>query len=203
MGRKPKAVFTTGEVARICKMNVMTVNRRFDDGTLKGYKLPKSGVRRVPYKELLTFMKSFDIPLEFLNPYSPSFKLLIVDDEKAVVRTLRRHIEEFNIENCEFDVKDTSNGFDAGRLYETFAPDLLVLDIMLPDIDGRKVAKKIKAEPVCLAKILGISGVISEEEGNALLDAGFDAYLPKPLELTQFKKTVCDLLQIRVKTDAT
>jgi len=200
VARKPKAVFTTGEVAKICKMNVMTVNRRFDDGTLKGYKLPKSGVRRVPYKELVTFMKNFNIPLEFLNPFSPAFKVLIVDDEEAVVSTLRRYIEQFNLDNCEFDVKDTSNGFDAGRLYETFAPDLLVLDIKLP---GREVARKMKAEPGCLTKILGISGIISEEESKALKDAGFDAYLAKPVELASFKQTVYDLLEINKRSAAT
>jgi len=177
----------------------MTVNRRFDDGTLKGYKLPKSGVRRVPYKELVAFMKSFEIPMEFLDPFSPAYKVLIVDDEPIIIQTLRRYIEGSNTEGVEFDVKDTDNGFEAGRLYESFTPDLLVLDIMLPDIDGREVARKIKSEKACLTKILGISGMISENDSQNLKEAGFDAFLAKPLEQNSFIETVCDLLEITTR----
>jgi len=192
---KSKAVFTTGEVAKICKMNVMTVNRRFDDGTLRGYKLPKSGVRRVPYKELVTFMKTFGIPLEFLDPYKRGSKILIVDDEPTVVQVLRGFIGAIKTET-EFQIKDAGNGFEAGRLYEKFRPDLLVLDIMLPDIDGRDVARQIKAEPDCLTKILAISGKITDNETQELKGAGVDAFLAKPVGLETFRIIISELLKI-------
>lgn len=61
---KDKKVFTTGDVARICNVSVRTVQKWFDEGLLKGYKLPNSKDRRVQAEKLVEFMTKHDMPVE-------------------------------------------------------------------------------------------------------------------------------------------
>ena len=63
---KNKEVFTTGEVAKICKVSQLTIIRRFDEGKLKGFKVPYSRARRIPLEYLIVFMKHNGIPLRYL-----------------------------------------------------------------------------------------------------------------------------------------
>ena len=62
-----KDVFTTGEVAEICKLSQQTVIRCFDSGRLGGYRVPGSRFRRIPRDELIKFMKEHNIPLDLLE----------------------------------------------------------------------------------------------------------------------------------------
>ena len=57
-----KTVFTTGEAARICKVSQQTIIRCFDNGTLKGFRVPGSRFRRIPREQLFQFMKENGIP---------------------------------------------------------------------------------------------------------------------------------------------
>ncbi len=61
---KGNKVFTTGQVAKICNVAPKTVTKWFDNGHIKGYRRPGSKDRRIPVKELIKFMKSYEIPIE-------------------------------------------------------------------------------------------------------------------------------------------
>lgn len=65
-------VYTTGQIARICKVSPRTVKNWIDSGKLKGYKLPSSGDRRVTRESLVHFMKAHEFPLERLSPEAPA-----------------------------------------------------------------------------------------------------------------------------------
>jgi len=60
-------VFTTGQVAKICKVAPRTVSKWFDSGRLKGYRIPGSQDRRIPRKYLIEFMTEYEIPIEYLE----------------------------------------------------------------------------------------------------------------------------------------
>ena len=64
---KTKKVLTTGDVARICNASTRTVQKWFDEGLLKGYKLPSSKDRRIPLQELKEFMIKYEIPIEMIK----------------------------------------------------------------------------------------------------------------------------------------
>jgi len=81
-----KTVFTTGEVAEICKVSQQTVIRCFDSGKLKGFRVPGSRFRRIPRDALLAFMKENAIPLENLE--SGKKRILVVDDYEAILDML-------------------------------------------------------------------------------------------------------------------
>ena len=175
-----KRIFTTGEAAQICKVSQQTIIRCFDSGRLTGFRVPGSKFRRIPREELIRFMKANGIPLEALE--GEIKRVLIVDDDPGIVELFRDALGadgRFEIETCE-------TGYDAGLLTESFRPHLVVLDFMLPDINGNLVCERIRAhEHLSDIKILFISGVVSQDEIRSLTDAGADEILRKPFDIRE------------------
>ncbi len=126
-----KTVFTTGEAAKICKVSQQTIIRCFDSGQLKGFRVPGSRFRRIPRDALYRFMKENGIPTDALE--SGRRRVLIVDDDQAVVDL----ISEVLAGDARFETKIVNNGFGAGMLAKEYHPDLIILDVMLPDINGQ------------------------------------------------------------------
>src|SRR5882757_5941134 len=103
-----KTVFTTGEAAKICKVSQQTIIRCFDNGQLKGFRVPGSKFRRIPREALYRFMRDNGIPTDALE--SGKRKVLLVDDDAEIVDLLERAL----IDDGRFEVKIARNGFDAG-----------------------------------------------------------------------------------------
>src|SRR5262245_34047989 len=78
-----KTVFTTGEAAKICKVSQQTVIRCFDNGQLRGYRVPGTRFRRIPRESLYRFMKDNGIPTDVLE--RDTRKILIVDNNTELV----------------------------------------------------------------------------------------------------------------------
>ena len=136
-----KTVFTTGEAAKICKVSQQTIIRCFDSGQLKGFRVPGSRFRRIPRDALYRFMKENGIPTDALE--SGQRRVLIVDDDQAVVDL----ISEVFAGDARFETKVVNNGFGAGMLAKEYHPDLIILDVMLPDINGQAVCELIRRDP--------------------------------------------------------
>lgn len=187
--RRMKAVFTTGEVAEICKISQQTVIRCFDNGRLKGFRVPGSKFRRIPRDALISFMKANNIPLENLD--SGKRRVLIVDDDAAIVEMLR----DLLTRDGRFEVKSASNGFDAGALTKEFRPDVLLLDYMLPDVNGNVVCQRIRSDAeLSETKIIIVSGAISETEIQGLKAAGADDFIKKPFDVDKLISRMFELL---------
>src|SRR5437667_6968358 len=92
MDERMKTVFTTGEAAKICKVSQQTIIRCFDNGQLKGFRVPGSKFRRIPREALYKFMKDNNIPTDALE--SGKRKVLLVDDDPEVVETINRALQE-------------------------------------------------------------------------------------------------------------
>jgi len=184
-----KRVFTTGEAAAICKVSQQTIIRCFDNGRLTGFRVPGSKFRRIPREELLRFMRANSIPLDALE--GTRKRVLIVDDDPGIVEVY----QELFGADARLDVKTATNGYDAGMLTESFRPHLVVLDYMLPDINGNHVCRRIRENPEhAETKILIVSGVVRAEEIDALLKAGADAFLRKPFTLDDLVRKAGELL---------
>src|SRR5215467_15352203 len=86
--KRMKTVFTTGEAAKICKVSQQTIIRCFDNGQLKGFRVPGSRFRRIPRDALYRFMRDNGIPTDALE--SGRRKVLLVDDDLDLVEMLRK-----------------------------------------------------------------------------------------------------------------
>jgi two-component system response regulator RpaA len=181
-----KTVFTTGEAAKVCKVSQQTIIRCFDSGQLKGFRVPGSRFRRIPRDALYRFMKENGIPTDALE--SGRRRILIVDDDQAVVDL----ISEVLAGDSRFETKVVNNGFGAGMLAKEYHPDLIILDVMLPDVNGQQVCELIRRDPTMSdIKIICISGLIEDDKIEELREAGADDFLHKPLDIDELMRRVC------------
>ena len=186
-----KTVFTTGEAAKICKVSQQTIIRCFDNGTLKGFRVPGSRFRRIPRDQLFAFMKDNGIPTDALE--SGKRKVLIVDDDEELVELL---VDVF-ARDGRFDIKTANNGFDAGMLVKEFRPDLVVLDVMLPDINGREVCQRVRSDSSLeMVKILCISGMVENDKVQELVDSGANDFMQKPFTVDRLLERCLELLEM-------
>jgi excisionase family DNA binding protein len=190
-----KTVFTTGEAAKVCKVSQQTIIRCFDSGQLKGFRVPGSRFRRIPRDQLYAFMRENGIPTDALE--SGKRKVLIVDDDEELVELIKEVLEK----DGRFEIRSANNGFDAGMLVKEYRPDLIVLDIMLPDINGKEVCQRVRSDKTMDAvKIICISGMVEEDKVADLRAAGADDFLHKPFEIEKLVERMCRLLEIEVPT---
>lgn len=183
-----KAVFTTGEIAEICKISQQTVIRCFDSGRLKGFRVPGSKFRRVPRAELIAFMKQNNIPIENLD--TGKRRVLIVDDDPAIVDMLTDLLGR----DGRFEVKSASNGFDAGALTKEYKPDVLLLDYLLPDVNGNVVCQRVRSDPeLAHTKIIIVSGAVAPAELEKLRAAGADDFIKKPFDIDKLIDRIAEL----------
>ena len=84
-------VFTTGQVAKICKVAPRTVSKWFDSGRLKGYRIPGSQDRRIPREYLIKFLKEHGMPLGDLEDEAMA-KVLIVAQDQVLIENLKREL---------------------------------------------------------------------------------------------------------------
>ena len=185
-----KTVFTTGEAAEICGLSQQTIIRCFDSGQLGGFRVPGSKFRRIPRDKLLKFIKDNGIPLDGLE--SDKTRVLVVDDDPDIVDLLVDALAS----DGRFEVRTANTGFDAGVEANRFRPDVVVLDYMLPDINGNVVCKTIReSEDLQYTRILVISGVVNRAEVDGLLEAGADDFIKKPFNIETVIERIVELVQ--------
>jgi excisionase family DNA binding protein len=190
-----KTVFTTGEAAKICKVSQQTIIRCFDSGQLKGFRVPGSRFRRIPREQLYSFMRDNGIPTDALE--SGKRRVLIVDDDQELVELIVDVLEK----DGRFEVRTVNNGFDAGMMVKEYHPDLIVLDVMLPDINGKEVCQRVRSDKsMDDVRIICISGMVEEEKIEDLKSAGANDFLHKPFEVETLIERMCGLLDIEAVT---
>ena len=186
-----KQVFTTGEAAEICKVSQQTIIRCFDSGRLKGFRVPGSKFRRIPKDELLRFMRENNIPTDVLE--GGKKRILVVDDDDQIVELF----VDVLTRDGRFEVKTASTGYDAGVLTQSFRPDLMILDYMLPDINGNVVCRTVRQNPdLQSTKIIIVSGVVNQEEIDALTRSGSDGFVKKPFNIEKLIARIAELLEV-------
>lgn len=186
-----KTVFTTGEAAKICKVSQQTIIRCFDNGQLKGFRVPGSRFRRIPREALYKFMRDNGIPTDALE--SGKRKVLLVDDDVELLELIQKFLDE----DGRFETRVAQNGFDAGMMVKEYHPDLIVLDVMLPDINGKEVCQRVRADNTLEdVRILCMSGMVEEDRIQELKLAGADDFIHKPFEVEALIDRMCAQLDL-------
>lgn len=190
-----KTVYTTGEAAKICKVSQQTIIRCFDSGQLKGFRVPGSKFRRIPHDCLLAFMRENGIPTDSLD--TGKRKLLIVDDDANLVDLMT----DVFIRDGRFEVRSVNNGFGAGMMVKDFHPEIMILDVMLPDINGKEVCQRVRSDKsMDDCKIICISGMVEESRIEELRQAGADDFLRKPFDIDDLLRNVCSKLSMDLQS---
>ena len=187
-----KAVYTTGEAAEVCRLSQQTIIRCFDNGQLDGFRVPGSKFRRIPHDAMMKFMSDNKIPQHEL--FDDKIRVLVVDDDPQIVELFVDVLEG----DPRFKVATATTGYDAGIVTQDFHPDVVVLDYMLPDINGNVVCETIRAKTsLNHIKILIISGMVDPAEVDKLMEAGADDFIKKPFNIEIVLERILKLAKTR------
>jgi len=135
-------VFTTGQVAKICKVGQRVVQKWFDSGRLKGYRIPGSQDRRIPREYLIKFLREHGMPLGDLEDQAMA-KVLLVMQDQSQIENLKR---ELPIERS-FKVAVAASGFEAGIQAESFHPDCIVVDFSIGRVEALQICQNLRKNP--------------------------------------------------------
>ncbi|MCB4757258.1 MAG: response regulator [Elusimicrobia bacterium] len=208
MSRKSRQdLLKISEMAEKADVLVSTIRYYTDIGLLKAAMTTEGGHRlyeEVPTLERLgkikrMVAKGLTLP-EIQSQIEQEMavkRILVVDDEPEIVD----FIKDLLADKFPHQLESAADGFKAGHLVHTFGPDLVILDLLLPGIDGFEVCKSIRKDDETKGtKILAVTGYDSPDIRNKILESGADDYLGKPLDYQQTLDKICKLLNVTVKT---
>ena len=184
-------IFTVFQASKYCSVSPKTIINWIEAGHIDAYKTV-GGHRRIKKLDLEEFMRKQGIPVPEVETDGGRKRILIVDDDPIIVETIVQALEE---EEYNYEVISASDGFEAGLQVNHFKPHLLILDIMMPDIKGYEVCRRIKSdEETKDTKIIVLSAYLDEEKFKKMKEHGADICFSKPLPLPQLKEEVAKML---------
>lgn len=179
MARKvpDKFYYTPNEVADIFMVSPITVREWAKKGLLKA-KLTPGGHRRFLVAEVEQFARQRGLGLK--NSTDVKTRILIVDDDKQFCHFLEELLSDYSdfiTTECAYD------GFSAGQSMNTFNPNIVLLDLMMPGIDGFEVCSNIKKSTHSKdVRVIAMTGFENKENLERILGAGAETCLPKPID---------------------
>lgn len=187
MGRKysKRDILTTGEVAKICNVAPRTVSKWFDNGQLRGYRIPGSRDRRIPLDQLLRFMKAHGMPVSGLE--TGQTRLLIIDSDPDLAELLQTALAE----QAGYAVRAAGSGFEAGAIVDDFLPHVILVDTGTADISPEVIVRYLRSKPDMQdTRLVAVSAGITDIDRQEWLQRGFDDCLAKPFEVRQIIELV-------------
>lgn len=193
-----KPFLTTGDVAKCCHVSLSTVFRWIKRGYLAAYTTP-GGHHRILLSEFRAFLERNRMPINeaFFSGTEAVRRILIVDDEPQVVDFITRALSHYD---DRFEIASTSDSFEAGMLLTSFQPDLVILDLKMPGVNGAQICHRIRTNSdMADTKILVLTAFAESEniERSLALDADdYDDYIEKPLDTEKFLEKVGRLVAV-------
>jgi len=188
---KGKNVLTTGDVAKICHVAPRTVSKWFDNGQLRGYRIPGSKDRRIPVSELIRFMKVHNMPTSDLAV--GKIRVLIADSNEKTASALGDILQS----DAEYEVQIVQSNFETGSAIHKFTPHVLLISLMAEGIDAAAICRGIREnEDLGTIKIIALVNQLSDSESAALLQKGFDGYVPYSADAVEVIKRIEEAIAI-------
>jgi len=191
---REKTVYTTFEAAKLCHVSPLSIINWVNGGRLPAFRTP-GGHRRIRRDDLLRFMRDNGIPVpEGMREGSGRPRVLVVDDESAIRQMIAEHLSN---RTSPYDVMTASDGFEAGRLVATFKPDVVLLDLRMPGLDGFQVCKTIKSDPETVStSIIAMTGYYTPDTEVRILECGALRCIAKPVDPSQIARMIDGLFEV-------
>ena len=192
IGSIPEKLLTTGEIARYCHTSVMQVNRWIKNSDLKSFRNP-GGQNRILISDFRNFLEKNGMPVldEFFGP-SARKKILVADDDSTMTGAIR-HLLQSQLENIDIEV--TNDGYETLIKVGDFKPDVLILDIRMPKVDGMEICRRLRANKnVNPVRILVVTGYSGEFTAESVINNGADDFLLKPFDKEELISKISALI---------
>jgi excisionase family DNA binding protein len=189
---------TTGEIARLCGVSLPTVKKWIREGRLQAFRTP-GGHYRVREGAFREFAQRMGLEPERGLAGGPggAAAVLVVDDDprflELVTEVLRHPPGAYKVETA-------VDGYEALLRVGLSRPDVLILDLRMPDLDGLQVCRRIRSDPLLReTRILAVTGYGDEDTETAARAAGADEFLEKPIDLRALRARIAELLGRRAR----
>ncbi len=175
--KKQKPYLTPNEVAEMLMVSPTTVRQWAGEGKLRSSATP-GGHRRFMRSDVEQFSRDRGLTLQL--PDNESTRVLIVDDDPDIVSYLSRMLD---LAGARVETQAATNGFDAGQMVQHFQPHIMLLDIMMPGMDGIAVCHSLKQDPSTKAiRVIAMTGLDDAHTIEQILNAGAETCLRKPFD---------------------
>ena len=185
--------FTTSEIARYCAVTNDGVLKWIKSSKLRAFSTP-GGHYRISAEDFRAFLERFDMPVDesFFRGSRKERTVLVVDDERDIRDIVRRLLEELDVD---LKIEEAQDGYEASIKIGNLQPDLVIMDLMMPKVDGFQLCRSIRENDETRGvKVLAITAFPEQDNVKKMYDAGADLCLIKPLQLEHFKLEVMRLL---------
>jgi len=180
---KAKNYLTPKDTAAYLKVSTETVRQWAKSGRLKA-ETTLGGHRRFCIEEV----ERFSDYMQFKRKSVSDIRVLIVDDDKQYVRYVEELLKTFSEE---IKVEKAYDGFEAGHKVDTFKPTIVILDLIMPSINGIEVCRYLKNnEQTKNIRIIATTGYASDINTHNFLNAGAELVLEKPIEVNLLQEFI-------------
>jgi excisionase family DNA binding protein len=185
MSKQDKEYLTPNEVAKLLKVSPVTVRYWAQKGLLAAEMTP-GGHRRFNRNEVARFARERGINL--FEDENEQMRILIVDDNHQVASFLA---ELFSMFPDRVVTEIANNGFDAGQKVRVFKPNLVLMDVMMPDMNGFEACEMIKRDPETAGiRVIAMSGYCTPENLERITHAGAETCIRKPIDTHALLKLI-------------
>lgn len=173
--------YTTYQVAKFLGVSLPTVVNWVNSERLRAHRTP-GGHRRIAHNDIIAFAREHDYPLapELLHAPGDRTRILVVDDENDFSEMVR----EYLVLKGDFDVEVADSGFQAGFAVARFKPDLILMDLLMPDMDGFEVHRTLRSNPDTRhVPVIACTAFRDPSINERIAEEAFDGFVEKPLKL--------------------
>ncbi|MBP9891334.1 MAG: response regulator [Planctomycetes bacterium] len=189
-----RSSLSTGDIARHCQVTPATVVNWIKAGKLKVYSTP-GGQYRMEVKAFIDFLNENKFPVpEELAPASER-RILVIDDDEDILKLAAESLEEY-MPNAV--IETSSDGYDGLLKIGSFKPHAIVLDLMMPRVDGAEVCRRLRGNAETKnVFIIAVSGLSADNElVRKVKRIGVDDFFTKPLKYEEVAKSLKRLLKV-------
>jgi len=179
--------FTTFEAAKICHVTHHSIKNWIKQGLIKASRTP-GGHYRILEEDLDSFREKYDM---FPRDKGPMKKrVMIVDDEPEVLAMMENILMDEG-----FELIKVSNATEVGLRAAQLSPDLILLDFLMPEINGFEVSKALRNNELTRSiPIMAVTALTKEQDIERIFECGADEYLAKPFRIDQLLEKVRELI---------
>jgi excisionase family DNA binding protein len=165
---------TTGQISAYCHVSHIAVLKWIKEGRLKAYTIP-SGHYRIQRSDFREFLAQHKMPVDEAFFGEQATRILVVDDEAETLKFISAVRSE---DVSEYEFASAANSFEAGLQLGNFQPDLLILELAMPDPDSLELCRSVKSNPAARhTKIPVLAESSQKEEMDEALASGSDCSL--------------------------
>ncbi len=187
MSNGEQKAYTTFEAAKICHVTHHSIKNWIKQGLIRASRTP-GGHYRILEQDLDSFREEYDM---FPRDKGPSKRRVMIVDDDADARALMEEI----LTDEGYELIKVSNATEVGLKAAQLAPDLILLDFLMPELNGFDVCKALRSNELTRSiPIMAVTCLNKEDDIERIFECGADEYLSKPFRVDQLQEKVQELI---------